>query len=243
MIYQSPKVNHGFVTIHLILILGILLVIFFSFSFLSFISQAKIQFRSICLSDSVELQKKIIRAEKQLFLLNPVSTLLKNQLLAAEAELALASAGGPLAVQLIAQILEIKARQQQLQQLQTGIILSTDQMIQSEKLISIAKIKSANVSLGETWSTLVYSSFTVDSDSTTSMAVKAKTSEEAPNYELDSHYRSIQAMAFNWQLKYFTNPKSQKLLSSQNSFSISCGTAPLKNGDKWSVEIQKDKFY
>ncbi len=203
------------------------------------------QFLSTCLTESIELQKKIIRAEKQLFLLNPLSTTLQTQLKVATAELAAATAVGnfPAAAKATEALVKIRSDQLKLNQLQSGIISSTNAFIKIDDAIIVNKIKARTFQKNQNWFIYFKMFFSVRSAFSTEMAVQPKTSGLAPNYELKAAYKSNQTVAYNWQFIYFTKAESQKLLISENSFLLSCGTMPNRKADSWSVEIQKDKFY
>ena len=217
----------------------------FCFSFLSFVSIAKMQFLSTCLTESIELQKKIIRAEKQLFLLNPVSTTLQTQLAVATAELAVATASGnaPAVAKALASLAKIRSDQLKLSQLQSSIILSTNAFIKIGNAVILNKIQTQTFQTSQSWFIYFKVFFSVRSGQATEMAIQPQTSGLAPNYELKPTYKANQTVAYHWQLKYFTKNESQKLLNSQNSFLLSCGTIPERKADTWSVEIQKDRYY
>ena len=238
MILPSPNTKQGFFSVHFILIFGVLLIFLFGFSFISFVAQAKMQFRSICLTESAGLQKNIIYLEKQLFLLNTLSTALDIQY-----KLAMAAVGplpgNPAALIRVAQI---QLEQMRLDNVQRGIITASKITIDTNLATTKAKIFFKARELSSLWAVYLGTAFSVDVFRT-EMAVRPRTSGIAPNYELKPNYKAIQTVAYNWQFKYFTKPESQKVVDSQNTFSLSCAIQPDRKDDLWTLEIQKDRYF
>ncbi len=243
--YQCPETNKGFFSVHFILISGLIFLIFFCFSFLSFVSITKTKFLSICFTESIELQKKIIKAEKQLFLLNSLSTILQTQHDIFTANLIAATVAGNAPAVVIAKtaLIKIRASQTQLNHSQQIIILTTNTLIKAGTANIIQKIHASTTESAKTWSDYFRVFFSIRSEQDSEMAVQPRTSGVAPNYELKPSYKELQTVAFNWQFRYFTKSEAQKLLSSQNSFLVSCGTKPERKANAWTVEIQKDKYF
>lgn len=210
----------------------------FGFSFISFVAQAKMQFRSVCLTESANLQKKIISFERQLFLLNALSTALDLQY-----KIALAAVGPPPgnAAALI-RMAQIQVQQFRLARIQRGIITAGKTVIIAKLITTKAKIHTKTRELSSFWAVYLGTVYSVDAFRT-EMAVRPRTSGIAPNYELKPDYKAIQTVAYNWQFKYFTKPESQKVVDSQNTFSLSCAIQPDRKDDLWSLEIQKDKYF
>lgn len=203
------------------------------------------KFLSVCLPDSIELQKKIIIAEKQLFLLNPASSALQIQRRVATVELAAARATANIPGIALASLTlaEIESNQEQLQLLQRSIILATDALIKVQTANIKRKIRTSHLETAKIWNYYFETFFSIRSEHFAEMAVQPQTSGLAPNYELKAGFKELQTVAFNWQFKYFTKSESQMLLNSQNSFLASCGTQPERKANTWSVEILKDKYF
>ena len=202
-------------------------------------------FLSICLTESIALQKKIIKAEKQLFMLNPLSTSLETQrnIVTTELTAAVALGNAPVIAKATATLLKIRSNQLQLQQSQQIIILSTNTFIKVETANIIQKIHTRTSESAKSWSNYLRIFFDTRPGQVFEMAVQPLTSGLAPNYELKAGYKELQTVAFHWQFKYFIKSESQKLLTSENSFLVSCGTEPQRKANTWSVEIQKDKYF
>ena len=224
------------------MVLSILMTILFSFSFLSFISKAKISFRSECLKETINLQKKLIQAEKKLFFFNFPARTLEIRLLKASA-IAVAVPGTPAGIAALAEVTAIQLEQLRLDKVQKVIIFTATLEAQAETLRIQRKLTQMSHSLGKVWSFYIRTLFVVSPAQITEMAVQPLRFGFAPTYELKPQYKRLQAVAFNWQFQYWTKSESQDLFQSSNSFQLSCGTEPERNGEVWTVEIQKDKFY
>ncbi len=218
------------------------MVLLFSFSFISFVAQAKAQFRSTCLTESINLQKKIIEFEKKLFLLNPLSTLLDQQLKLAYLQLAAVPASPALAAKIWIEIARINAQQLKLDRTQRGIIFVANSVIAADLILTKSKIISKTHDLSQIWAVYIETIFSVDSFRT-EMAVRPLRSGMAPNYELKPSYKALQTVAFNWHFSYFTKVESQTLVASQNEFLLSCGIQPERRESRWELEIQKDRSF
>jgi len=231
--------------VHSIYLLGIAGILIFSLSFLIFISQAKLQFQSTCIKESLLLQKSIIQAEKKLFSLNPLSSILSYRMKVAQLQLTAATLAMnfPAIASATAEIARIRQQQIKLDQIQRSLIFMTNSRIAVENLRIQSQINQATSSLSNRWNFFIQTFLIIRSDRISKMAVQARTSGLAPNYELKPNYKVEQAVAFNWQLRYLTRNDSQRFLKSSNRLKLSCGVLPNRNGEIWSAEIQKDKFY
>ncbi len=222
-----------------ILLIGLFATLLFCFGFLSFVAQSKMQFRTNCLKKSVELQRQIIKSEKVLFALNPLSTALQTRYDSTQAELVTASAANnyPAVIKLEADLIKIRLDQLKLDTLQKSIINSSQIMVTTSLLQLTNNFHLDSQRLNKLWTGFLDIFFVIYFPNKTIIAVRAASSGVAPNYELTSQYKSSQKVAFVWQMKYWTRNETQKLLSSENQFELSCQALPNKNGDQWSIEI------
>ena len=197
------------------------------------------QYRTTCLTESIKLQKKIIAAEKNLFSLNPLSTALqvKYDLTLTEILAALTISNYPLAAKLKADLIKIQTDQSRLDHAQKTIIATARLAISAETLQIEKVLKAQSLQLSQKWSFFLLSFFTVRPSHFAQMSVQAKTSGIAPNYELKDNYKQNQAVAFVWQMKYFTKTEQQQLVKSKNNFEMSCEAKPSQSEDRWSIEI------
>lgn len=228
MNFPLIKSTKGFCTIQTILFIGIFATLLFCFGFLSFAAQAKMQYRTTCLVESIKLQKEIILAEKKLFALNPLSTALqlKYDLTAAELVVALSVFNYPAAFKLEADLIKIQADQLKLDRLQKMIISTAQLMIVANTLKIESTLKEQALYLSQRWNFFLLSFFIIHSPQLAQVSVQTRTSGIAPNYELKDSYMQDQKVAFIWQMKYLTKNEKQKLVKSKNSFEMSCQAKP-----------------
>ena len=215
----------------------------FSFAFLGFAAQMKTQFRSTCTTETIDLQKTIISYEKKLFWLNPVSTTLRLDLIAAKVELgiALASDNATAAAKALEKIEEIKEKQNQLDKAQKALIQAANLYIKTKNAQIIYQLNKNGYDTNKNPSALLTSFFVVRPTNSPWLAVKPDKDEIAPNYELVDDYKDRQMVAYKWQLFFFTKADAQNILETRNSFQLECGATADKDEDTWSVEIKKDK--
>lgn len=219
-------------------------VIVFSFLFLSFVAQAKMQFHSVALQESIDLQKKIIKAEKMLFDMNLLSTTLRLKLAADATLLSLASIAMdlPEMIRLGAEIAQTIKKQKQLDKVQKTLINTTNAFIKIKVAQLTYQLNSNAYSFEKNWSHFLTAFFAITPTNIPTMAVQADTSAGwGPNYGLTKNYKQQQMVAFKWHLFFFTKDDAQKFLDTKNYFELSAG-ATANKGDTWSVEIKKDKY-
>lgn len=222
----------------LIALLGIV----FSFAFLSFVAQSKMQFRTQCTTESIDLQKKIINSERMLFALNPISTTLK--IIYQALELArIAAMGYPLALPPIeAAIRQVTAIRQALDKLQKVIIKGADILINAETARITFAMNANAYETRDRWSYFLNSFFFVKPEGIPKFAVESDSDDVFPNYGLTKDYKRQQMVAYNWHLLFSTKSEPQQVLESRGLFEMACGATADKGDKKWLVEIRKDKF-
>ena len=219
--------------------IGLFGTLLFCFGFLSFVAQSKMQFRTACLKNSIDLQRQIIKSEKTLFALNPLSTALQAQYDLTQAELVAASLANnyPVVIKLEADLIKIKFDQAKLDSLQKSIIASSQILITTSVTKLTNQFQSDSQRLNNLWSGFLDIFYVIHFPNKTQISVKAVTSGVAPNYELTSQYKESQKVAFVWQMKYLTRTDQQKLIQAENQFEVSCQALPNKSGDQWNIEI------
>jgi hypothetical protein len=239
-----PKNQKGFATISLFLFLPLFLFIVFAFGFVSYFIQIKTQVRSLCLQNSIEIQKNLIASEKKLFALNPTSTLLRILLAQAYADLAKAiSTYNPfLAAEASIRISKIEKQKEELDQVQQLIIRTAklQSTFATQKLLSdLNDIFKKSQSI---WGFYLITSTSLHIAHNPEFAVINDFSDDGPNYELHKDYKFRQSLTYKLHHKFSTNEAAQKILKSENHFIISCGTEPAQEGDQWAVKINVGKY-
>ena len=213
----------------------------FSFYFI----QVKVQLRASCLSQGLEIEKKLIRSEKKLFELNGLSTLLRTQLLQSYILIAAATASENYAeaAKLLIEIQNIKSKQRQLDQTQKLIINTANAMATLELTNLQGKIQKNSLEKSSIWNFYLKNLFNFQLLKIPKLAVHPDSDDIAPNYELDSDYKQTQKVAYVSQLFFNTRSEAQKVLLSNTLYTSVCELVPDKNeGEKWRIEISMDKF-
>lgn len=206
-----------------------------TFAFISFLAEAKTQFRKSCLTESIQLQKEIIIAEKTLFALNPLSTALQLQFDLKLAELPFSF--GPAYIKVAAELAKIEADQMKLDRSQRSLISSTNFLINLKLAAITTQMLQNSIVQSKRWQSFLMTFFTIYPERMARMSVRAISYGIAPNYELQDDYKRLQMVAFTWQMKYQTRRDAQTLVDAQPSFVMHCQAVPEERDEKWSIEI------
>lgn len=201
-------------------------------------------FRSQCLTESIELQKHLIKAEKSLFLLNPISTALRVKLEIYSLQLAIAIDTGNAgeAARLAIEIENTIEKQKKLDKAQNALIDAANTYAKIRMVMIAGQMNYKSYKDSDRWSYFLTSLRAIYPEKIPELAVKPDTTFGwGPNYGLTDDYKTRQMVAFNWHLLFSSNDKAQKLVDTKNYFALSCG-ATAQKGDSWTVEIRKDKF-
>ncbi len=230
--------------VSLLIFLPVFISIVFCFGFISYFVQIKTKLRSHCLLKTIEIQKNLIQSENALFALNPVSTLLRTQLLLAEAALiaAIATGNEPAVVQTKIEIHRIKKLQTELDLQQKKIILGAKIKSESDSFQLLTELNRILIQNKNIWNFYINSTSQINQTIKPQFAVQADSSDVAPNYELDLDYKSIQTVRFKLQHRFQTTELSQNMIKTQNVLSLSCGSRPQMEAQHWTIEINADKF-
>lgn len=200
------------------------------------------QFRTVALKESIDLQKKIIEAEQALFDLNSYSTFLSVSLDINRALLVFSVLAPPEMAEIEKIIQELEEAQQTLDKTQKGIIKATNALIKVEKARILYKLNKDGYDQRQQWSYFLNALCYVTFEGDTVMAVEPDDpSEVAPNYGLTKNYKQQQMVAFKWHLLFSTKDEAQRFLDTTNNFELSVG-ATANKGETWSVEIKKDRY-
>lgn len=220
----------------------------FCFSFIFYAGQSKDAFRTNCATRSVELQKNIIKAEKLIFNLNPVSTAYRVQIKVLQAALIVAP---PVQKpQILAQLDQIYSQQNQLDLLQKRLLSDSQMFIDWEYQRLIAQAKHENHSITRLWDQYLQIISGVRATEPPILAIRPdSTGGKGPNYEFDHHNIHRQNVVLKWQNIFTTieqrqsvfNPKvlNEKLKS---KYSYTCRVGIERTTSKWQLKINLDKF-
>lgn len=222
----------------MVLLLGGILFLIFIYSSSFFVAQKKDYFQDICLRDLVELQKNTVRKEKNLFSLNPISTLLRTQINLSKQRLlaATASGNGPGIAAETAVLNELRLKQKSLDLFQKKLISQNKIMLN----ISILKIKN-KINYNEmreklAWNEVISYKSDLKLSNQTQIAIKADSiGGLAPNYELTENYKTLQMLVLKMQFKYRT-----KLSSKYYSYNKKCEISFYQKGEKWEIIVNQE---
>lgn len=245
MIYELTKRQNGFSSILLLTLLPLFSLIIFSMAFSFYFIQAKVHLRAKCLSQGVEIEKKLVQSEKKLFQLNTVSTLLRTQLLQSYILLAAATASENYAeaAKILIEIQNIKSKQSQLDRTQKLIIHWANATAVADLQNLQQKIQDDSQQRSFIWNFYLKTLFNIQLQKIPRLAVHPDSDDVAPNYELDSDYKQTQKLAYASQLFFYTRNEAQRVLASNTRYTSACELIPHNDeGEKWHIEINMDKF-
>lgn len=222
----------------------LILICLLSFSFLSALIEFKTQARSICLTESLNIQKKLSEGESSLFALNPQALLLRETLLSLKLQLiaAVAAENYPEIVRLTIEINKTIKLQKFLDAQQKKIIIMTSSLLDLNTYQLLLKIQSNLNKSAFNWDFYLNIISHVKFMSKPIMAVKPDAPDLAPIYELKANYKQLQNLAYQWQFNVSTKQEAQTYIQSHNFFSFGCGSHSEYAGQKWQYKINVDKF-
>ena len=137
------KNSKGFVSLASLNLIVIFISLYFTLCFSVRLIAIKNYVRKTCLLESVRSQKKILRIEKKLVQLNPLSTTLRSQIKITQVALAIATVNSQAALIVLLQkkLVELYAQQKKLDLLQKSIIYQIQLLLAYESQSIIQKSK------------------------------------------------------------------------------------------------------
>ncbi len=245
MIPRFKQSETGFFSIQFLFFISLISVVMISYGFIFYAQKQKDNFRKVCYFDLVDIQKNLVLAEKNLFLLNPESTALRLRLNILYVNLAAATAAQnyPVVAQLDLDIQNTINLQKKLDSLQKLIIQTANQtakiqliklntellrLYQQEKRIWISLIQE-----NRGYSLKMNPLFAVKSDSMGGLA---------PNYELADNYQSLQELKLDLQYQFTNQRDGQSLFPTKQKFQLSCRVSFTKKDQRWDLKINQDKL-
>ncbi len=248
--FKLRKSNEfGFLSLYFIFFLTLLTGFVFSFGFLFYASQSKDIFRTSCVTTAVDLQKKLIQAEKKLFLLNAPSTALRLQRTATLA--ALAATPPPYNAPLLVELKVIETAQIRLDAYQKKLILSAQTMATAEYDALIVSANKNNYSLKNKWSAYLNIFSHISPAHSPIFSVRPDSiGGIAPNYELEHDYNAQQRLELIWQNWFTISENIQKNFNPKNflnqpltvRYGLNCRIEPERTNTAWDLKINVDRF-
>ena len=241
--------NRGYLNLYFVFFLTLLTSFMFAFAFIHYASQAKDIFRTTCITKAVDLQKKMIQSEEALFLLNGPSTALRLQLWSIYA--ALAVTPPPYDFPLLAELEIVQKAQQQLDLTQRKIIQSARLMVTTQYTELILSLNKNHQILNKNWSSYLNIFSMIRSQHLPTFSVRADSiGGTAPNYELETDYKSQQRVELIWQNWFSVSQVIQKIFNPKDflnspaiiRYGLICRIEPERINKKWDLKINVDRF-
>ncbi len=237
--------NKGFFSLHFVLFLLLVTAVVNGYALVFYAQQQKDLFRKTCFNDLPRIQTQLVRFEKQLFSLNPLSSILRQRLhtLKIQRVAAIASKNWPLAAKLTFDIQKTVHSQVRLDHVQKKIISTATQFLKTNMSLLVKNLSTSNNFQYLIWSYFVSAKNKYYLENNVQLAIQSDSiGGLAPNYELKSDYRRIQSLNLNLQHEYLNNKKFQTLLNTHQKHHFSCTVSFSRKGDEWHLAINQDKF-
>jgi hypothetical protein len=245
MIRKFKNLERGFFSIQFLFFVSLISVTLLSYGYVFYAQKQKDQFRKACYFDLVDIQKNMVASEKQLFLLNPESTVLRVRLNILYLELAAATAAQnyPLVAQLGLDIQNTISLQKKLDSLQKLIIQKANYTAQFQLMKLNTELLRAYQMEKRIWISLVQENRRYDLKLNPVIAVRPDSMGGlAPNYELQDHYQLLQELQLQLQYQFTNQRDGQSLLQTKQSFQLSCRVSFIKKDQRWDLKINQDKL-
>ncbi len=238
---KSSRLQSGFVNIYFTFFLSLLMMFMFSFCFVFYASQSKEAFRKICVTQAVDIQKRLIKAEKQLFALNSMSTMLRVKLITLYAALAISIP--PTTAAVLAAIEQVKILQHDLELAQNAIIKAAETDIAMRYGKMFFQANKENFEFMKSWSNFLYILTATVPVHYPQLAVRPDSwGGIAPNYELENDFVTKQRVELKWHNFFSINQHVQKILNPKGFFGepaimnyeLVCNIQPERKETTWS---------
>ncbi len=240
--------KNGFINVYFTFFLSLLMMFMFSFGFVFYASQSKEAFRKTCVTQAVDIQKRLIKAEKQLFALNSVSTLLRAHLTALYAILPVSVP--PTTAATLAAIEEVKLLQTDLELAQNAIIKAAETDIAMRYGKMFFQANKENFEFMKSWSNFLYILTATVPVHYPQLAVRPDSwGGTAPNYELENDFETKQRVELKWHNFFSINQHVQKILNPKGFFGepailnyeLVCKIQPERRETTWDLNISLGK--
>jgi hypothetical protein len=239
------KSDAGFFSIQFLFVVSLISVTLITYGYVFYAQKQKDQFRKVCYFDLAEIQKNMVKAEKQLFLLNPESTALRFRLKILYLELAAATAAQnyALATKIGLDIESTLGLQKNLDILQKLMIQKAQQQALAQLIHLNRELIRAHQQEQRIWISLLQENRRYDLKLNPILAVRSDSiGGLAPNYELLDNYQRLQELRLSLQYEFTNRKESQNLLSTKQSFQFSCTVSFSKKDQLWDLKINQDKL-
>ncbi len=239
------KNSKGFVSLASLNLIVIFISLYFTLCFSVQLIAIKNYVRKTCLLESVRSQKKILRIEKKLVQLNPLSTALRSQIKITQFALAIATVNSQAALIVLLQkkLVELYAQQKKLDLLQKSIIYQIQLLLAYEPQSIIQKVKQSVDTDSSGWADITQTQSHFSKNNLSEIAFMPDSEGGlGPNYVLKKNAERLQSLSFIWQYSFRTLERFQAYVFWNNHLKMICAATPQFGGHLWSVKISQGKL-
>lgn len=239
------KNSKGFVSLASLNLIVIFISLYFILSFSIQLISVKNYVRKTCLIESTLSQKKILKLEKKLVQMNPLSTYLRTQIKVTQIAIvaAVASSQPALVAMLQKKLFEFYAQQKKLDSAQKALITQIQFLLVNESQAIILKINRAIETESQDWGHIIQSQSHFSKKFVPEIAFGPDPEGGlGPNYVLKKNADKLQSLSFIWQYSFRTLEKFQAYIAWNNHLKMNCTAIPVFGDKLWSVKISQGKF-
>lgn len=239
------KNSKGFVSLSVLNLIVIFISLYFILCFSVQLIAVKNYVRKTCILEAVKSQKKILKVERKLIQLNPLSTTLRTQIKITQVALAIATINSQATLIIVLQkkLVELYAQQKKLDLLQKNLIYQIQFLLTYESQSIIQKINQSVEADSNDWTNIIQTQSYFSKNNSTEIAFKPDSEGGlGPNYVLKKDAERLQSLSFIWQYSFRTVEKFQTYVFWNNHLKMTCAAIPQFGGNLWSVKISQGKF-
>lgn len=239
------KNSKGFVSLVSLNLVVIFISLYFILCFSVQLTAIKNYVRKVCLLESVHSQKKILRIERKLVQLNPVSTALRSQIKITQAALVVAAINSQAALIIVLQkkLVELYTQQKKLDFIQKSLIYKIQFLLTNESQSVIQKINQTVDADSKDWANIIQTRSYFSKNNLAEIAFMPDSEGGlGPNYVLKKNAEKLQSLAFIWQYSFRVLEKFQAYVFWANHLKMTCAAIPQFGDNLWSVKISQGKF-
>lgn len=239
------KNSKGFVSLASLNLIVIFISLYFILCFSAQLIAVKNYVRKTCLLESVKSQKKILKIERNLVQLNPISTALRSQIKITQVALVVATINSQAALIVLLQkkLVELYAQQKRLDFLQKSLIYRIQFLLTYESQSIIQKVNQSVNTDSNYWSDIIQTQSHFSKNNQSEIAFMPDSEGGlGPNYVLKKNANRLQSLSFIWQYTFRTLEKFQAYVFWNNHLKMTCAVIPQFGGNLWSVKISQGKY-
>lgn len=239
------KNYQGFLTIHTLMLIPILMTLTFGLSWFLSLMMMKQKIYKVCFNEPMISQKKANEYIDQLLILNPVANQLRFRQKALEIELIAAIAGLPettgLVIKLKHEIQAIFEQRVQIDRRQKQILNLGKILLTQTKFQTLEALNSSFRNLSSNWLWIHWKA-NVWSKAKARLAVRPLNPDIAPSYELDQPFERNQSLDFSLQIEVSLAEPFNQWIHQKFEVNEVCSTTIDSQKSPRQILIKKGKF-